>query len=365
MKRKQAQRRRARGTGSVYRDHVRGVWVAKKVVGRTAAGKLKYIQCTDVSQSEAIRKLAQRAGAVSGTSTVSEWAASWLAGDTSRARTREIRTNSVTKHINPVLGYLKLGAVTPTDVESAIRQWSQSLGVNSVRLVLGHLSTCFTAAQRAGLVERNPVKLARRPRGTRSKIDPFTAAELWSIITESAGRSTTRIFSAVAGTGCRIGEALGLDVGDFDPLAGTISITHTQARDRSRGPTKTETGTRTITVPAAVLPILRAAAAGRHSGPLFATVNGGRITQQNAQKYWSGLLARLGLPYRNVHQCRHSVATLQISAGVPPGDVARYLGDRVETIVKTYLHATGVNPANVMNKILGASVLSVAAASVA
>ncbi|MDB5309882.1 MAG: hypothetical protein JWO38_4084 [Gemmataceae bacterium] len=43
-----------------------------------------------------------------------------------------------------------------------------------------------------------------------------------------------------------------------------------------------------------------------------------------------------------------------ISAGTPLGDVAEYLGDTVQTLVKTYLHASGVDPVSTLDKILGA-----------
>ena len=49
---------------------------------------------------------------------------------------------------------------------------------------------------------------------------------------------------------------------------------------------------------------------------------------------------RLGLRRRNPHQARHSVASLAIAAGVPLANVARDLGDTVDTIVSTYLHPT-------------------------
>ena len=45
------------------------------------------------------------------------------------------------------------------------------------------------------------------------------------------------------------------------------------------------------------------------------------------------------------------VATLMIARGVPLGDVAKYLGDTVETVVRSYLHATGADPADAMDEL--------------
>jgi integrase len=90
---------------------------------------------------------------------------------------------------------------------------------------------------------------------------------------------------------------------------------------------------------------LRAAIGSRKTGPIFLTANGTRRYQYLVRAAWRPLLGRLGLPYRNPHQLRHSVATALIADGVPLGDVAAYLGDTVQTVVKTYLHPTGTDPA--------------------
>jgi len=73
------------------------------------------------------------------------------------------------------------------------------------------------------------------------------------------------------------------------------------------------------------------------------------------ERSWRGSIAQerslLGKVCRDLtiepcklHQPRHSVATAMISAAVPLGDVAKYLGDTVQTVVATYLHATGGRP---------------------
>jgi integrase len=57
--------------------------------------------------------------------------------------------------------------------------------------------------------------------------------------------------------------------------------------------------------------------------------------------------------FRNVHQIRHSVANFLISESVPLGDVAKFLGDTVETVVKTYLHPAGTDPSDTLDRPLG------------
>jgi hypothetical protein len=146
-----------------------------------------------------------------------------------------------------------------------------------------------------------------------------------------------------------------------DPEAGTISISRTYSRRFGAGPPKSKHSKRTIRVPVVVGPILTAAAGSRDSGPLFLTGNGRPFAKSLVQRAFKRLLNNLGLTYRNVHQLRHSVATALISNGTPLGDVAKYLGDSVATVVKTYLHPSGANPAADLDRLFS-SLPSVAVA---
>lgn len=96
----------------------------------------------------------------------------------------------------------------------------------------------------------------------------------------------------------------------------------------------------------------RAAIGRRKAGPLFVSRLGQRQRQGSVRGAFVTLLGSLGLRPRNPHQLRHSVATLLIAAGHPIADVAAYLGDVVNTVVKTYLHPTGASPVGVMEALL-------------
>lgn len=118
------------------------------------------------------------------------------------------------------------------------------------------------------------------------------------------------------------------------------------------GAPKSKHSRRTISVPAAARPNPIAAVADRAEGPLFVTGNGNRVIKSLIQRAFARVRARLGLPAWNVHQPRHGVATALISGDEPLGDVAEYLGDSVATVVKTYLHPTGADPAVSLDRLL-------------
>lgn len=344
--------RRARGTGTIFFHPAKRRWVGRTAVGRTAAGRTLYVERSGATQAEVVRKLAL-AGPPGPDVTVAAWAGRWLAALQCRPATLAKYGDSVRLHIGPRLGHLKVRSVTPSQVEAFAAGCRATLGANSTRNVLTHLGMVLRAAVRDGIAERNPVAVARKPKAVRKGVDPFTPAELSLIVARAGDAENTCPFALLAGTGCRVGEALALDVADLDPAAGTVSITKTFDREHGTGPPKSAAGVRTVRVPAPALPALARACGGRAAGPLFVTARGNRRIGQLVSQAWAGLLRRLGLAYRNPHQLRHSVATHLVSAGVPIGDVAAYLGDTEATVVKTYLHPAGTDPADTLDALLG------------
>jgi integrase len=357
-------KKQARGTGTVFWHETREVWIGRRIVGRKRNGDPHYVERSHRDQAEMLRRLAL-AEPPGPNSTVSSFADEWLKDMQCRPRTRSARVNSVEKHIKPVLGSVKVAALNSRQIEAATANWSAAgLEPGTVRLILSHLQTCLSEAVRADIRGDNPVQHARKPKLKRAAIDPFSRDELDQIMVEAARRPASRVLVLLAATGCRVGEALALLSHEFDPR-GFVSINRTQDRSRKGGPTKSHLSQRRIRVTPAVLPALVAAVGGRTDGPLFATRTGGHTSYEHTRRAWVALLKRLKLRFRNLHQLRHSVATLMISNRGSLGDVAKYLGDTVETIVRTYLHASGADPCDVMDRLFpvagSVSPLSVAA----
>ena len=340
-------RRRARGTGSVFKTVRRGrtVWVARGPGGRP--------QFEGRTQAEVVAKLTA-ARPPGPDATVGAWADRWEASLRVRGATlRSYRASAA--HIRRHLGGVRLRDLTPTRVEAFAAALAGSLAPNTVKKVVKELQVMLGGAVRDGVIPRNPVSASRKPRGVRKAIDPFTPAELARVVAACDSPPLWPV-ALLAATGCRVGEAVALDAEDFDRARATVSITRTLAEDGSVGPPKTANGVRTIGVPPAALPALAAAKGRRAVGPLFATATGARRTRRQVAKAWLVLLRRLGLRPRNPHQLRHSVATAMVAAGESPADIARYLGDVPATIYATYVHPTGKDPSEAMQRILGGKV---------
>lgn len=332
--------RRASGTGALFFSESRRVWIGRVAVGKKPDGSPLYAERSDRTQAGVLRKL-EAVQPPGDQTTLTELAARWRADMRVRERTADSRANSLDVHIVPVLGGTRVADLTAGQIELAARRWLDvPLKASTVNLVLDHLGTLLEEAVRFGLRPDNPVKAVRRPKSVKAKIDPFTAAELCDIIEAATGGRRARVVAVLAAVGCRVGESLALDVGDYDPKGHTLSITKTLSIKRKLGPPKSAAGVRVVYVPEQAHPAIRDAIGTRKAGPLFAADTGSRGWHSGVSRAFEGVLKKCGVRRRNPHQLRHSVASLAIAAGVPIANVARDLGDTVGTIIATYLHAT-------------------------
>ena len=81
------------------------------------------------------------------------------------------------------------------------------------------------------------------------------------------------------------------------------------------------------------------ALAGRGSGPAFTTRNGTYLAESNfVRQDWAQLLAASKVKSRKFHTLRHTHASRLLAYGVGPAEVAKRLGDRIETAMRVYAH---------------------------
>lgn len=345
--------RGTRGRGSVFPDARRGGFIGKVPVGRYENGSTRYASARGKTHAEVVEKMAAL-GPPGPTVTVRQWAERWLAGVTNRASTRAVYEHSINRHILPELGHVRLADLTVSQVKAAAAKWvvlrgpraGQPLAARTVNHTLDRGAAMCAAAVVDGIVTANPFALCPRRECDPKPIDPFAREELRAVA--AAWRLTTcgPLFAFLAATGCREGEAVALDVADYDPGTGTVSVTKTYHPKFGIGPPKSKHGVRTLTIPAGATDARAAllhARGTRTRGPLFVTRGGRRIDHSQIYTAFGSLLKRLELRRRSVHKLRHGVATALVSAGVPIGDVARWMGDTEEMIVRTYLHPSGAD----------------------
>lgn len=339
-------KRRARGTGTIFQRS--GQWVARVPVGKYPGGATRYVEVRAKSQAECVERMRDVQPPGPGT-TVAQWCARWLAQCQVRPSTLTDYRVTVNRWIVPQIGSVRVADLTSETVSNLVRGWN--LGPNTAAKSLRTFRVCLECAKRARLIAVNPASEVKGPRTKRKEVVTFPPVELKRIIA-AAVEPSEAVYALLAATGLRLGEALGANVEDYDAAKGLLRVQRTYDTKHGEREPKSENGKRTITVPAAARPAILRVVGQRKAGPLFAGADGGRRHQSAVRHAWARFLERLGLPYRSPHQLRHSVATALISAGVPIGDAARFLGDSVQVVVNTYLHATGTDPAVTLDGLL-------------
>ena len=118
----------------------------------------------------------------------------------------------------------------------------------------------------------------------------FTAAEVEQILLRAKGRYRV-LFALLAGTGLRIGEALGLRVTDFTDDFATIRVCQSVFRQTTQTP-KTPNAVREIDLPSDLAGNVKRFVGNRKSGFLFESGSGKPLNQRNALRYGLGKIRR-------------------------------------------------------------------------
>jgi integrase len=146
-------------------------------------------------------------------------------------------------------------------------------------------------------------------------------------------------------TGLRQSERFALEVGDCDPVNGTISITKALVLSREKNRTKTNQNREIYLCPRA-LEVLRAqlalrermAAAGKISHDCVFFTEGGEpfLTVFLPYNRWREVMETLAVRYRKPYNARHTYISWRLMKGDNPLLVAHEDGHSVETMLRTY-----------------------------
>ena len=234
-------------------------------------------------------------------------------------------------HIGPVLRELR---------EEGLSSWT-------LHGVLTAAGAIFNHAVARGWITESPTKrLARgeRPRGrNKKKIRLLGPEEISSVITATTPRWRP-LFTAAAHTGARISELLALQWQDIDWQENTVSISKQLGLDGKLARTKTERGVRTISLSGELRRVLREhwVAGGQLQGFVFACESGRPPSYRNSHRALGKAIKDAEIEYDkethrlSFHAFRHGAVSALIRSGTDPVRVARFVGDRVETVLSTY-----------------------------
>lgn len=246
----------------------------------------------------------------------------------------QIAYRSALARIRPALGKKRITAITRADVRRFVaEEVAEGLKANTIR---GHYSTLRAVFSFAATDLEIPIVFPKLkanelpdPADDQREHRVLTDEELAKVL-DACDEGSRLFFRTVAETGCRASEVLGLTpqrVGD-----GTISLAAQRARDGSLRPLKTRQSKRTIEITRGLAAELRLAGDRELVFP--------RLSHRGIELSWVAARegAELEQPLPVIHDLRHTHASRLIALGWDPVEIARRLGDRVETVLRVYIH---------------------------
>jgi integrase len=365
----EGQHRRGRGEGSITK-RADGRWEArldlgyvngrrryKALYGRTRKGVSEQLHQAKQSQAEGTLVTDERM-------TVGKWLDHWMdvvlanrvANGTLEEVTRNHYSDVVRLHLKPVLGQHRLSKLTPAHIDGLIALRRERYSPNSLRIMRTTLRKSLRDARKNGFfVPSAAIDLSEPvsvPRRAKSWLDEAAARQLLASI---EGDRLEALYVTTLSLGLRRGEALALQWSDIDFAKRTVRVHRSLKRVTNRplmdgsfpggqrtrlvvGEPKTEGSSRTQPLPDRIVEVLRrheirqkeerlaAGATWSHTDFVFTTPIGTAIDPDNVSHYFSTACKRAGLGHRNLHQLRHSAASILLAQGVPLHEVSRFLG---------------------------------------
>jgi integrase/recombinase XerD len=199
-----------------------------------------------------------------------------------------------------------------------------------------------------GMRETDPTALIDSPR----RPDPFPKAltidEAIALVEapqvdDKSGRRDRALLEFLYGTGARVSETVGVDLGDVDLEDRLAKVTGKGSRQRL-----VPLGSKAVEAIRSWLPDRMELVSRKTPGdPLFINLRGGRLSRQGMFEIVKKHAARAGIEQARVspHVLRHSAATHMVEAGADLRTVQEMLGHATISTTQVY---TRVSPAHVM-----------------
>jgi integrase len=222
------------------------------------------------------------------------------------------------------------------------RHLVENLSAASAKRILMYLSACCNWALQEEFIKFNPFKDLPAVKAFKTKtIDPFTKAERDQII---SAFECDRYYKHYANfvkffflTGCRTSEAVGLQWKHISPDLETITFSEAVVNKIRKG---TKTGVVRRFPVNDQLKNLLATIKPVNPQPndlVFPSPKGVAIDSHNfLNKAWKGVLGKLPIRYRCQYNTRHTFITLCLEQGVTLSQLAQWVGNSPETILKHY-----------------------------
>ncbi len=270
--------------------------------------------------------------------------------------TRKSYEAIIATHLLPTFGNTRLDRITSRQIGDLVVSLLTRKGLRSQ--TVKNIKNCLSAIlQHAcnpdGYIPANPARGVTVPTPERERPsrepDPFTFEERTAVEKVFADHYPEYYPLIVCGSrsGLRIGELIGLQIGDIDYTTRLITVQRNITRGRVTTP-KSKSSRRQVRMTSQLVEVLQAhrshvkelsLKAGKDVpdwlfvGPAMMPINYGNFIH----RIWNRAMEKTGLRRRTPHDMRHTYATLRLSNGDSLAEVSKEMGHSTVTITyQTY-----------------------------
>ncbi len=235
------------------------------------------------------------------------------------------------------------GIPLPQDIRAFVASLlDRSLARTTISIRLRSVRCFFNFLAREEVIGTSPMASVEIPRLPTRYPEVLTEAEIKAILAAARQRTWTAtrnrtMLLLLLDTGVRLGELIGLDLGDLDLHAARVRVRNGKG-ERERYVFVGRTLLRSLRT------WLDTRGTGQESWPLFVTRGGGRLDRRNVQRILERISAKAGLAAGRVspHRLRHTFATHYIMNGGDPFSLQRILGHSDIKTTMIYVNLAGV-----------------------
>lgn len=284
--------------------------------------------------------------------------------------TYTVQERNVRLNILPRWGHLKIKDITRNEYQEWINELRGHYSEGTVRRIHSIMNCAMSdAVHDFNIIRENPLQKIKIPKETedKNKVKWFSREQLDQFIAAARptknskyqeSRQYEALFTLLARTGLRIGEALALTWDDIDMDKRTLSISKTLVYPLNSTPyistPKSKTSNRIIKLDEPTIKIMKRHRINQkevvlryenYKAPkdnVVFTQHDGRWLRTNVvREYFKVVCKRVGLPLLSPHALRHTHAVHLLEAGATIKYVSARLGHKsVKITADTYLHIT-------------------------
>ncbi len=364
-----ANKRRPQGDGTI-RKRSDGRWEARIIIGHKNDGSPMYKSAFAKTQKSALKQLHQLLDLYRDVDltedcrmTLGEWMDKWLDEYmifTVRESTLDSYRCLTENQVKRFIGQKQLSSITTAELQKFYnkikkegrvkpnRAGSYELADSVVRGVHMMLHEALDTAVRERLIAKNPTNGTTIPKTNYAEKQVLGNEQLERFLEEiKTEEYWCDFFYVEVMTGLRRGEICGLKWSDIDFDANKLRVQRSVSAKKGGGlnigETKTNTGTRVITMPPSVREVLqnrKQTAITEWVFPAFLNPEQ-PIHPEAAYRKLKVILKHAELPLIRFHDLRHTFATHAMKGGVDPKTLSGILGHtNASFTLDTYTHVT-------------------------